>query len=408
MREEERVRLCKVLKASVITWDEDYVVVTPSDKADITFIQEAISNLGYARDFDTSDSTISISNAQGAWGSARSLYFYKDRNSFWLDYHFMPESRYFFVTDCNSTNLVAEVTDLSVALNCYSCWKTLFSELSDHLGTPSSSDTYVFFVGGEKGARKYSVTPRLPLQKVVSIATPLAHNTALRLLSYLHIKDAQDTERRETMRVALMDFFDDLDVSAKELFSQSLEKHDALLSKYVESFDKLIHRYSINKALEEVAEKNIDYVNKLNDTISAAQNKAFTIPGAMIAIAALVRTFGVAEAILVLIGLWMVKIITKGTNEIQLSTLENLEIEVRQTFTRYRKASDEAAVKSKADAAMSSVLDMITKARGRIAVVNRLSNVMLLVSFGYILYRVIPIYISPFIFKLCSLGMWAS
>ncbi|WP_249671628.1 hypothetical protein [Pseudomonas abieticivorans] len=408
MTEGERVRLAKLLKGSVVAWDEDYVVVTPSDKTDIAFIQDAISKLGYERDFDTTDLTISVSNAQAAWSAARALYFYRDRKGFWLDYSSIPKFCYFYITECGSTSLSAEETDLTVALNCYASWRSLFLELSDHLGTPSSSETFVFFVGGEKGARKYSVTPQLALNKVLSIATPIAHDTARRLLEYLHIKDAQDTERRETMRVALMDFFDDLEVGAKDLFSQSMEKHDSLLSKYVESFDTLIHRYSINKALEEVAEKSIDYVNKLNDTISTAQNKAFAIPGAMIAIAALVRTFGVAEAVLVLVGLWMVKIITKGTNEIQLSTLDNLEFEVRQTFTRYRKTAEEAAVKSKADAAMLSVLGMIAKAKVRIKGVDRLSNVMLLVALGYMLYRAIPIYVSPFIFKMCSIGLWAS
>ena len=401
MSEERRAKLFSVLKTSAVTWNEDYVAVAPKDRTDLLFLQDAFSSFGYARDFDISDSTISISNAQGAWATSRTLYFYTDRKSFWIDYNSASEGRYYFVTECKSTNLVSETTDLSVALNCFSSWKMLFLKLSDHVGTASSSDTFVFFVGGEKGARKYSVTPRLTLANVLSLATPFAHNTAVRLLSFLDVKDAQETERRETMRVALVDFFDDLDVGSKELFSESLKKHETLLSKYVESFDTLIHRYSINKALEEVAEKNVDYINKLNETISSAQSKAFAIPGAIIAIGALVRTFGFAEALLVLIGLWMVKVITKGTNEIQLTTLKNLEFQVREAFGRYSKASDEAAVKRKAESAMSSILDLIVKAKIRIKDINCLSNIMLISAVVYMIYRVVSPYIVLFFSDVC-------
>lgn len=401
MSEVSPEKIGAILKTSNITWDEDYVCIQPVDSQDIEFIKTALVSLGYSREIDVDVGGISISNAQSAWASSRGLYFYKDKKSLWGDYKSLRVEDYFYITSCGSTNLANDKDEFLVALDSFSNWNKLLEQLADHVGTVSSPDTLIFFVGSEKGAKKYKITPRLSIEQLQADGTGAANETALKLLAILAIDDAQDAERREIMRVALVDFLDDLDSSEKECFSRCLSHHHEFLGKYYESFETLIHRSSINKALEEVAEKNIDYVNKLNDAISGAQTKAFAIPGAIIAIGALVKSLGLAESVLVLFGLWMVKRITNGTNEIQLDVLRNLEYQVGEIFTRYKKASDEAIVKRKAEEAMSSILRMIEKAKKRITNIDKLTSLMLLVAVVYMLARVVIPEIAQWYQSLC-------
>lgn len=390
-----------ILEASTIMWEGDYVCIRLIDAQDVEVLKSALPSLGYDREIDADEVSVSISNVQSAWTSSRSLYFYKDKKGLWADYKSIGVENYFYITACGSTNLTDKKDEFLTALDSFSNWDKLLAQLSDHVGTVSSPDTLVFFVGSDKGAKKYKITPRLSIDQLQAKETSAANDTALKLLAILAVDDAQDTERREIMRVALVDFLDDLGSSEKEYFSGCIINHLDLLGKYYESFETLIHRSSINKALEEVAEKNIEYVNRLNDAISGAQTKAFAIPGAIIAIGALVKSLGLVESLLVLFGLWMVKRITNGTNEIQLDVLRNLEHQVREIFTRYKKASDEAIVKRKAEEAMASIIRMIQKAKTRIAGIDRLTNIMLVVAVVYMAARTVVPEIAQWYQSLC-------
>ena len=61
-------------------------------------------------------------------------------------------------------------------------------------------------------------------------------------------------------------------------------------------------RFSVNKILNELDEKNLEFTSKINEFISSNQTKALTIPGALIAAGGLVKANETTEAILIIAG----------------------------------------------------------------------------------------------------------
>lgn len=73
------------------------------------------------------------------------------------------------------------------------------------------------------------------------------------------------------------------------------------------NYMRFTQEVSVNKILNELDEKNLEFTSKINEFISSNQTKALTIPGALIAAGGLVKANETTEAILIIAGLWMIK-----------------------------------------------------------------------------------------------------
>lgn len=398
------------LEEASLSWDDDYIKITLTEEFAHSGIVQSFIALGYVGQIEDEcvDGLISIyiSNAASNWSDKRSIFFFSTKENYWLEQGVSQDVHYFFITECKSNNFVDDASRFCQSLVCFRSWRDLLEELSDHKGTEESPESLVFFVGSDKGARKYEVIPRIALDDLLASANASALTVSEKLLSYIRIEDAQHDERKETMRVALVDYLDDC--KSEKFFVKLLEGHTKLFDRYQDSYHTYMHRFSINEILEEVAEKNIDYTNRLNDSISSAQLKAFAIPGALIAVGALVKSVSLLDLLLVCLALLMVKKLTVSANQIHLSIFNNLERQVTHAFSRYKKTQHEQEVKSTADRATSELSQLIEKARSRISNINKMASLMLYLGWLYLFVRLVQSSFDGFMPKLpCLLNCYS-
>ncbi|MFP5499050.1 MAG: hypothetical protein ACLGJE_23190 [Gammaproteobacteria bacterium] len=370
--------LSSILDSAILSWEADYLNIKLSAIEDVISVKKCIEALGYTAEIEhetaQDHTSFWISNLNNQWEEERSIFFFKNKDSFWLEQKILRESDYFYITQEKISNFSSVYSDFCVALDCRKKWHELLINLADHQGTQGAPDALIYFVGSDKGARKYEISPSVSLPNLMLLATSAAYETAKKLFAILTIGDAQNSERKETMRVALVDYLDNCETT--NYFEKILEGHEKLFSKYIESFETYIHRFSINEILEEVADKNIEYTNKLNDAIASAQLKAFAIPGALIAIGAIIKSVNTLDLALVCFGLWIIRQMTISANEIHLSIFDNLQNQVMNSFARFKKTQIEKEVKIVANEATDTLSILIKKGKTRIKSINMLANLM--------------------------------
>ncbi|KTC35436.1 hypothetical protein AO260_24845 [Pseudomonas sp. ABAC21] len=269
----------------------------------------------------------------------------------------------------------------------YFLWKGIFKALSDHKGTSSSAGTYVYFISTEKGAKKHEINPTLTLVKLNRLDfSQLSHDIATEIKGLIEIKDAHARERRDVLRTTLSDILDE--DHSDSSFEWVVTQCKKFQKKFRENYDVYVHRFSVNKLLSEIEEKVSDYISKINESVSSSQNKAFAIPGALIAIAALVKGQDFLSVALVCFGLYFVMFLTKTTNSIYFESFTTLEGQIRKSLHRYEVikgevAKDEAEIRISAEEAKNKLLDLLGGARDRINVINKLATAMFVLGVLY-------------------------
>lgn len=126
---------------------------------------------------------------------------------------------------------------------------------------------------------------------------------ALEFIKVLSIDDAQSPERISIMRAALLDVLEEDD---NKSITSLINKSAKLYKRYNELLDLYTKKFSVNKILNELDQKNLEYTSKINEFVSSSQSKVFTIPGVLIAIGGLAKASGFLDSILIFIGLLMV------------------------------------------------------------------------------------------------------
>ncbi|MBX4642113.1 hypothetical protein CF027_25865, partial [Klebsiella pneumoniae] len=197
-------------------------------------------------------------------------------------------------------------------------WKDILSLISDH----HTNDCSVLFFTNENKSFTVELKHFLQFSDIERLSnSPVKFEIIKELLDTIKIKDLHKSERKLVIRSAINEVF-----KTNTLFNffDLLNSTEQIRKKYDELYEVYTKRFSVNKILNELDEKNLEFTSKINEFISSNQTKALTIPGALIAAGGLVKANEPTEAILIIAGLWMIKKVNYISIEIFNETFDNL------------------------------------------------------------------------------------
>ena len=137
--------------------------------------------------------------------------------------------------------------------------------------------------------------------------------------------------------------------------------------------------------LFEIESKYIEYTSKINDIISSTQNKAYAIPGALIAASALIKAGNLLIGSLVIIGLFMIFLITFVSNQSYKDSLDELNTSLEKSFKRFQVLEKRTQIYKEAGDTIQKLSIKISKVKRRLKLVNAMNFIMLIVG-GIVLY----------------------
>ncbi len=271
-------------------------------------------------------------------------------------------------------------------IHIYFKWKDLLSLVADH----HSNDCSVLFFSNENKSHKVELNHFLQFNDIEHLTAPsLKYNIISELLDTIKIKDLHKSERKLVLRSAINEVFKE---ASAFNFIELLNSTELVRKKYDELYEIYTKRFSVNKILNELDEKNLEFTSKINEFISSNQTKALTIPGALIAAGGLVKANETFEAILIIAGLWMIKKVNVISVDIFNETFDNLHSRVVSAFDKYLKFEDNKEIKDSADSIKSSIISLINKAKTRMQTIKRLASIMFYGGLIYVGYKQFPVF----------------
>lgn len=263
----------------------------------------------------------------------------------------------------------------------YLKWKSVLTTLSVH-NIPGKA---IWYLPDENGGKEVVITITDSLHKVREYCVVDASlQSATKLESVLLLDDAQSSERVSILKKAISDFSGNGNDSS---FENIINAGERVLNRYNDLLDLYTKRFSIDKILNEIESKNLEYTTKINDYISTSQSKAFTIPGALIAVGALVKVGGFWDGMLILIGLYMIFYIAKTANDAQRESYDNLVRGLKESFERYHQFDEGTEVRRAAKNTLSALNDKIETAKNRLDGIDTLGRWMVYVALSYMLIQ---------------------
>lgn len=334
-------------------------------------VNSALSLMKYMK--DTSENFVTVANnkllyisrSSDAWSGYCPLFTTKDK--LWnkiiqqepVSNFSFPE--HFFIQDNKLSSFDDTCEKLIKKIKCVLVWRELLSSLSDHV---IDNNNFVFFINKDDVGKKYHLNTSLNFDSVESISFPDESINAAKYLSgKIADEDAHHDERRSVMRSTLSDFFDN---SEEECFLNVVSKAERFKLKYNELYSLYIDRFSINKILNELETKSLEYTGKVNELLASGQVRALTIPGAIVAVGALYRTESFMNSLLILLAVFLVKELTITANQVHRETFLFLEEQVESSFDKYLKTGEDQGVKVSAGENKSKLITLIGNAKGRL------------------------------------------
>lgn len=270
-------------------------------------------------------------------------------------------------------------SDVIEKIKLYLKWRAVILSLSVH-DIPKKA---IWYLPDENGGKEIVITIPESLSRVKEYEVDLKSlESAVKLENVLLLDDAQSSERVSILKKAISDF-----IGVGSSFENIIFAGERVLNRYNDLLDLYTKRFSVDKILNEIESKNLEYTTKINDYISTSQSKAFTIPGALIAVGALVKVGGFLEGLLILIGLYMIFFIAKTANDAQRESYENLERGLTESFERYHQFDEGTEVRKAAKNTLRALHDKISKATERLDDIDSLGRWMVWLALIYMLLQ---------------------
>lgn len=381
-------QIASLLNSSMLQIDDGYLEVH-SDHESLEALYNAVCKLGYIGEQSIINENegcyLSLNLSVDSWPNRSP--FYPNIMDFWqysLSRKDLPEN--FYIIDSKIFSGQDPECQPIGSIKYYFQWRALLSSLKDHGGNEGVESTLVFFISTEKGAKMYEVNPRrIDFGQVVDGFKEGGEDKDIASLAeVIAIKDGHQKERRDVLRASLAELLEEEHSGAT--FAWLLKQGARLKKKYHENYDVYLHKFSVNKLLSEIEEKSTDYISKINDSISSSQAKAFAIPGALIAIAALIKNADLFSLLFVCAGLLSVSFLTFVANNIHCEAYGALKDQVQRSLKRYEIIKNEDAVRVSAEEAKKKLLSLIEKAMDRLRLINYLSVAMFVLGVIYTVF----------------------
>lgn len=273
---------------------------------------------------------------------------------------------YFYVLDTNQSSF--DDTQNKRVLELFCALRQLLASLSDQCEPPQDgcakgSRKLFYIIETDDGVAKYDFKPTLKWNELKKIPTENGQLSLVeKLRKLITLGDSQDSERRSVMRSAFHEIISACH-SNSEIFNKILGSIENFHKRYEEHHDLFVRRFSINKVLHEINEKDLTYTSKINEILSSAQNKTLTIPGALIVIGAVMRIDQMVDGIAVAIGMLMTTVIVHRSLEVHNSTFEHIEKQVTAEFKRYDVLNEKVEIRQRAKQTIADLSDLLGKAK---------------------------------------------
>lgn len=370
--------LAELLRKSSCQIEEGSLEIS-STQVELSAIHQHLVVLGYQGQYYVSGHNLSISLTSSSWANS---FFLNSDAELWqkvIQRNSLPDRFYIIENNTHSEDLSERAISL---MQFYIQWVAVLFKIKDHGGS-AHDPILTFYINSEKGAKKYEIDyKKIELPELLKIEiTPDAITDLKYLTDVVSLKDAHEKERREVLRSSLAELLDSTDSTSVMLWL--LQQSKQLKKKFEENHDVYLHKFSVNKLLSEIEEKSTDYISKINESISSSQSKAFAIPGALIAIAALIKNADFFSLIFVCAGLLSVTALTFVANRIHFEGYDALTDQITRSMARYEIMKDEDAVRVSATGAKEKLLKLIERSKSRLTFINALSLTIFIMGVFY-------------------------
>lgn len=345
-------------------------VAIPFEHCEKASLNDALSEAGYSGSADIDNDAYVFSLNVSAWKDFPPVY--KDESSFWeanRSADIMPD--YFYIVSSNVSSFDKNA-DFANSVRLVFKARGLVKRVADHY--IASDQKALFFVSDEGKGVKKDVVLSLSIDEVFKVNFDNYSLVSMsELFNVIKSEDVHKSEREEVFRRALTILLEEPHEGNSD-FLWIVNNIARLHRKYKEQYEIYFHNFSVSKLLNEIDQKSLEFTSKLMEFISSSQNKALSIPGAIIAIAALVRLGGGSEVLLVVLGLWLVKKIVIMSNDAMSSTFKDLKWQVEKSFEKYKKIKDSDEVVELAVNNKDRLIAKIDKADLDLRKINKLAN----------------------------------
>ena len=302
-------------------------------------VKQILLDVGYSFDEVKTirSSYVNISLRAGSWAGKGLIY------NNWKDLFAIVNSTsklpsYFYIVEGNAASV--NDTDENEVLKLFCELRKLLAKLADQCdphqeGCAKGSKRLFYIIETDNSVAKYEFEPTLTWDELKRVPTKNGQLSLVKKLdSRITSGDSQDSERKSAMRSAFHEIISTCS-SHLDIFKKTLNSIESFNKRYEEHHDLFVRRFSINKVLHEISEKDLTYTSKINEILSSAQNKALTIPGALIVIGAVMKIDHLVDGLAVAIGMLITTIIVHRSLEVYNSTFVHIEKQVKTEFERY-------------------------------------------------------------------------
>ena len=356
-----------VLKACPLTLKDRELVVelNEAEVSEATF-ENVVKDTGYSFDDVRTirKGNGHLSTEATSWPEDCPLYkSWKSLFSFVGSTSKLPDN--FFVVKQKLSSLDDTKEALSLELFCQV--RYLLAAIADQCDPPNDGPSkgvrkLFFIIETENGVAKYSFKPTISWDALKNIPIDQEQIKLTKKLQQLvNLGDSQDTERRSVMRSA---FHEVISVyhSDSTIFEGVLASIEKLYKRYEEHHDLFVRRFSINKILHEISEKDLAYTSKVNEILSSAQSKTLTIPGALILIGAVMKIEQLADGLAVALAILLTTILVHKALNVHRDTFDHISNQIRKEFKQYDVLSEKIEVRQKARETESELSSLLVKA----------------------------------------------
>jgi hypothetical protein len=379
-------KFVKLVDSGSLAIVDDEIIISFPEKPEAALVEEILDSIGY--DFDDvrtyRKGKLTLSLSAESWNSDSVLWqSWEDLYKFAVRSSSVPEN--YYIIEARQSSLDACVQAKQIKLFCR--MRQLLATLSDHCvpdeGIAKGSQKMLFIIETDNNVCKHEFKPTVEWTFVSSIPNADENIDAVnRLIDFLSVGDSQDNERRSVMRSAFNDLIS-VCHSAETIFSTVLKSAKKFLSKYEEHHELFVKRFSVNKILHEINEQDLNYTSKINEIISGAQNKALTLPGALIAIGAIMKIDHLADGLAVAFGVLITSIIVHRALDVHLATFAHIKKQVKSDFKRYDNLNEIAEIRKQANNTNKELTQLLKKAEDDAKAIQK---VIWLVFFAVIVF----------------------
>ncbi|MCV6612860.1 MAG: hypothetical protein OIF55_19045 [Amphritea sp.] len=267
-----------------------------------------------------------------------------------------PDDFYILESDISSFDEKPdEYKRIEVLIN----FRKLLARMSDHCvpekGSTMGRQKLFFLIDSESGARRFDIIPTSQWEWVKEIRVTNEKINSLKfLMDSMSLEDCQSSERRSVMRTAFSDVVG-YDEKINLEFRKVVECIEILCDRYKDHHEIFINKFNVSEIIKDINDKNLQYTSKISEIVSSGQTKALAIPGALVAISAVLKVDGAWDAIGVLVGIYLTAAIIHKALSVHNDSFVSIKDQILHEFSLFEDLNENTGVRERAEVTRKSL-----------------------------------------------------